>query len=193
MYWNRSNAIGLATASCSQCGGHGLRMNAKPCGCVLRAIFRACYNRFRELATVGPQIGTAALEYTAGSDGRRTYCRKFEEYVADFCLIARRELPEPDEYKAFRYMFLLGADPNVAAARMNLERGAFFHMLYRVEEKLGRAFAETRPYPLYPLDEYFGGPIRKQQIREVRSAFPPMHLRKRRRRDRSRERLPMTA
>ena len=27
--------------------------------------------------------------------------------------------------------------------------------MYRVEEKLGRVFAELAPYPLFPLEEYF--------------------------------------
>jgi len=192
MFWNRSNAIGLATASCSQCRGHGLRDDATPCGCVLRAIFRACYTRFRELATLGPHIGTAALEFSPSPSGSRMYGRKYEEFVADFCLIARRELDEV-EYKLFRYMFVLGADWKLAGARMNLDRGGLFHVVYRIEEKLGRQFAEVEPYPLYPLDEYFGGIVRKRALRERREAFPPMRLRKRRLRDRRRDHLPMTA
>ena len=40
---------------------------------------------------------------------------------------------------------------------MNLDRGEFFHEVYRIQQKLGRAFRELEPYALYPLEEYFGG------------------------------------
>ncbi len=36
-----------------------------------------------------------------------------------------------------------------------MSRGNFFHAVYRIMARLGAAFAETRPYPLYPVDEYF--------------------------------------
>ena len=38
-----------------------------------------------------------------------------------------------------------------------MDRGTFFHSVYRIEHKLGRVFAELEPYALFPLDEYFGG------------------------------------
>ena len=43
-----------------------------------------------------------------------------------------------------------------------MDRGTVFHAIYRIEKKLGRAFAELEPYPLFPLNEYFAGVIRKQ-------------------------------
>jgi hypothetical protein len=43
-----------------------------------------------------------------------------------------------------------------------MERGDFFHAVYRIEQRLGRVFAELEPYALYPLSEYFGGIIRKE-------------------------------
>jgi hypothetical protein len=82
--------------------------------------------------------------------------RKKEEYMADFCLIAQRTLTEL-EYRVLRVYFLLGADWKLASRRMGLDRGSFFHIIYRLEEKLGRAFVETEPYALFPLDDYFGG------------------------------------
>jgi hypothetical protein len=48
---------------------------------------------------------------------------------------------------------------------LKIDRGTFFHTVYRVEEKLGRAFAETEPYALYPLDDYFGGTVRMGQAK----------------------------
>jgi hypothetical protein len=43
-----------------------------------------------------------------------------------------------------------------------MDRGSFFHEVYRIQRKLGRVFRELEPYALYPLDEYFGGSVRKE-------------------------------
>jgi hypothetical protein len=88
-----------------------------------------------------------------------TWGRKDEEYIADFCLVSRRSLDE-SEYRLFRYHFLLGADWKLCCRRLGLERGNFFHAVYRIEQKLGRVFRELEPYSLFPLDEYFQGPSR---------------------------------
>jgi hypothetical protein len=84
--------------------------------------------------------------------------------MADFCLIARRTLDEV-EYPLFRYYFLLGADWKLCSRQLKIDRGNLFHAIYRIERKLGRAFAETEPYPIYPLDEYFGGVVRAKPVR----------------------------
>ena len=76
--------------------------------------------------------------------------------MADFCLVSRRVLDDED-HRLFRYYFLLGADWKLCARQLKMDRGNFFHAIYRIERTLGRAFSEIRPYPLYPLDEYFGG------------------------------------
>src|SRR4051794_27031095 len=190
MQWNRSSAIGLAFSSCSQCGGQGMRVlrrgAERPCDCVFRAIFRACYRRFREYATQGAQAGTVSLECTQGPIGYRMYSRKREEYMADFCVVSRRALND-DDYKIFRYAILLGADWRLCLRRLNTDRGTFFHDLYRMEERLGRYYAEMEPYPLYPLDEYFGGSIRKDCVRARTASLPQPRLRN------PRIRLPLSA
>ena len=84
--------------------------------------------------------------------------------MADFTLIARRVLDE-EEHRLFRIYHLLGADWRLCRRQMNVERGAFFHTLSRIERKVGQAFAETEPYALYPLDEYFGGVTRDEPVR----------------------------
>jgi hypothetical protein len=180
MLWNRSNTIGLASNSCCFCEGLGLRLVYKnhtvPCGCVFRSVFRICMNRFRECTANEGLTGTVSWEYCSGTRGYRTYSRKREEFMADFCLISRRTL-EPAEYQLFRFYFLLGADWKLCAKRLKMERGALFHAIYRIERKLGRAFAETKPYGLFPLDEYFGG-----VHREVPPQVPnplPLSVRKR--------------
>ena len=74
--------------------------------------------------------------------------------MADFCLISRRVLDDY-EHRIFRYHFLLGADWRLCARMLKMDRGNFFHLVYRIQQKLGCAFAETSPYALFPVTEYF--------------------------------------
>src|SRR5579871_406703 len=161
MQWNRSNAIGIAKVSCVFCHGNGTRLSRGrevPCHCAFRAAFRACFNRFRECNAAGARTSTVFWESSGGSKARRFYSRKNEEYLADFCLVIRRLLSDFN-YKLFRYHYLLGADWKLCCRQLKMERGAFFHAIYTIEQQLGRAFAELKPYPLYPTAEYFHGPI----------------------------------
>ena len=189
MQWNRSSAIGLALASCTHCDGHGMRQLRRgaveePCRCVFRAVFRTCYTYFREYAAASEQPGTVSLEFNQGPVGYRMYSMKRAEFAADFCLAARRVLSEL-EHKVFRYTFLLGADWKLCCRYLGVDRGYYYHLVYRVEEKLGRYFAEVEPDPLYPLDEYLGGTVRTSRMR-IQAVPYRMKMRKQ-------ERLPMTA
>lgn len=174
--WDRSNTIALATETCKYCAGSGMRIVYKgtspnrPCNCVFRSIFRACLARFRDCDYSGAHFGTVSWAFCGGPGGRRVYSRKQEEYLADFCLVSRRVLDEAD-YRIFSMYFLAGADWQLVAKRSRMDRGNFFHAIYRIERTLGRAFSELRPYPLYPLDEYFGGAIRKDGEQE-----PPVQI-----------------
>jgi hypothetical protein len=88
---------------------------------------------------------------------------KSEEFIADFELIARRVLGDGTlSYRLFRYHCLLGADWKLCCRQLKMERGEFFHEVYRIQQRLGRAFREIRPYGLFPLDEYFGGVTARQ-------------------------------
>ncbi|MDE3168157.1 MAG: hypothetical protein KGN36_20310 [Acidobacteriota bacterium] len=99
-----------------------------------------------------------------GTRGRgAAYSRKREEYMADFCLISRRVL-DPADHQLFRFHFLLGADWRLCARRLHVERAVLFRSLARIERKLGKAFAETEPYGLFPIDEYFGGVVRDEAV-----------------------------
>jgi hypothetical protein len=132
-----------------------------PCNCVFRAVFRACYARFCECVAKEKHLSRVQVELChGGKDKRITYGRKVEEYIADFCAVSRRSLNEA-EYDVFRFHFLLGADWKLCCWRLKLDRGTFFHLVYRIEQKLGRIFRELQPYSLYPLDEYFGGTTRE--------------------------------
>ena len=129
-----------------------------PCNCVLRSIFRACYARFRECVEKDKQIPRVQLERGPGGAGGRKYfwSRKEEEYIADFCLVSKRSL-DAAEHQLFKLHFLMGADWRLCCGKLNLDKGNFFHTVYRIEQRLGRIFRELEPYALFPLDEYFGG------------------------------------
>jgi hypothetical protein len=163
MEWTRSDTIALAKQSCAQCHGLGLKSNTRgasyPCNCTLRSIFRACYARFPHCVTKEKFMSQASPELIPGHGGRLTWGRKDEEYIADFCLVSKRTLDQ-EEYRIFKFHFLLGADWRLCTRRLNIDRGSFFHAVYRIEQKLGRAFRELEPYCLYPLQEYFHGPRR---------------------------------
>ncbi len=164
--WDRTETIALAKESCTHCHGYGLRRYGRdgsvnvPCNCVLRNIFRACHSRFRYCVSKERHMSHARLERVPGRDGSQSWGRKDEEYIADFSLVSRRILDE-EEYKIFRYHFLLGADWKLCCRQLRMDRGLFFHMIYRIQQKLGRAYRELQPYSLFPLDEYFGGSIKK--------------------------------
>jgi len=163
MEWTRSETVALAKSSCTQCHGLGLRLGRGarlyPCNCVLRAIFRCCLTHFRHCATKEKYMSKISLEFIPGRERNMTWGRKDEEYMADFILVSRRTLDDL-EFKVFKFHFLLGADWKLCCRRLGIDRGNFFHAVYRVQQKLGRVFRELEPYSLFPLDEYFHGPLR---------------------------------
>jgi hypothetical protein len=169
--WNRSETIAIAKESCVQCQGIGLRDSYSrrgldaPCNCVLRNIFRLCYARFRYCVEKEKHVSHARLAIIGGTERRTVWGRRDEEYIADFCLVSRRVL-EDSEYKLFRFHFLLGADWKLCCRQLKMDRGNFFHEIYRIQQKLGRIYRELEPYPLYPLDEYFGGTFKKELAAE---------------------------
>jgi hypothetical protein len=132
-----------------------------PCTCVLRAIFRSCYARFRHCVGKEKYMSRIALEFVPGRERSFNWGRKDEEYIADFVLVSRRTL-EPLDYQIFNYHFLLGADWKLCCRRLGVDRGNYFHAIYRIEESLGRVFRELEPYSLFPLDEYFAGSVRRE-------------------------------
>lgn len=158
--WERSDTIALAAPHCAGCRGLGLRggrqERTQPCNCVLRGIFRACFARFQLIATNEPGVSRISLEANPGQERKTLWGRKDEEFAADFCLVSRRTLNET-EYRIFRFHFLLGADWHLCCRRLKMDRGAFFHAVYRIQQKLGRVFRDLEPYALYPIDEYFNG------------------------------------
>jgi hypothetical protein len=170
MQWNRSEAIGTSSSTCAHCHGEGLRQltrkkhgSSKPCNCTLRGVFRACLAKFRECVEKPKHLSRATLQTCSGKEGYRVWGRKDEEYMADFYLLAKRNLDE-EHFRIFKFHFLLGADWRLCCRRLNMERGNFFHAVYRIQQQLGRVFRETKPFALFPLDEYFGGTIQKDSL-----------------------------
>jgi hypothetical protein len=179
--WSRSDTIALAKESCTQCQGLGLRNYTRreqdaPCNCVLRAIFRACYNRFRHCIEKEKYMSHVRIQIVGANERRQVWGRRDEEYLADFYLVSKRYLDE-EEFRIFRFHFLLGADWKLCARRLKMDRGTFFHTIYKIQQKLGRVFKELQPYALFPLDEYFGGAVRQDFSLEARKVLEmPLRL-----------------
>jgi len=158
MEWTRSETLALAQQSCTFCFGLGLRPAragaSSPCNCVFRAIFRVCYEKFRVCVSKEKHVSRVSLEANRNQTRRSVWGLKDEEYIADFCLVSRRTLSLRD-HRIFRYHYLLGADWKLCCQKLNMDRGAFFHEIYRIEQKLGRVYRELEPHALFPVDEYF--------------------------------------
>jgi hypothetical protein len=119
------------------------------------------------------------MEPAIGRQRNATWGRKDEEFMADFSLMAKRHLDET-EYRIFRFHFILGADWRLCCRRLEMDRGSFFHAVYRIQQTLGRVFRETEPYGLFPVDEYFNGKARGDVDRKTATVIPfpqrPAHL-----------------
>lgn len=175
MEWNRSETLALASAKCATCEGSGFREKTKGdeavCNCVLRAIFRACYDRFVQCANKDLTSSRISLEHATTRDLSGGWSRRNEEYVADFLQVAKKNLTE-EEHKLFRFHFLLGADWRLCCRKLDMEKGNFFHAVYRIQHKLGRVFRNLQPYALYPVRDYFTSGRRDKQFANVVSIRP---------------------
>lgn len=139
--WSEIEVRIASRPQCTRCGGRGFPWrefrDPRPCDCVLREIFRACQRRFAEFQSVGPALG---------------HERRGEEYMADFALVAQRALEHrPELLGLFRFYVLVGAHWEKCADRLGLDRGRFWHAVYRMERLLGRAYRDAG---LYPVGDY---------------------------------------
>jgi hypothetical protein len=147
-------ALSLAKEACSSCNGSGfLEPQHQVCACVWRAIFRICYGRFRYYHQHFVSA-RASLDSCFGTHRASVYGASASEFCSDFELIARRTLPAP-KFAVFNLHFLLGANWRLCTEKLKTDRSSFFHDIYRIEEKLGRAFFHCAPHSLYPLADYF--------------------------------------
>lgn len=158
--WTHELVFGLAQVRCAYCHGVGLNRLGRPCPCVLRAIFRICAKKYLSARDEAGRFSRVTYDLVTRNPAasmrasRKTYSFKAVEYVADFDIIARRVLTE--RQLRILYEHILGDwRARELAPKLGLDRGRFFHEVYRIMANLGRAFAETRPYPLYPVGSYF--------------------------------------
>jgi len=152
-------AVGLSAVSCVTCHGTGWRPGKlgvpRTCECVARAVFRICLRRYDECRTMQGGSHGVCYEQSSGPVPVRFHGMRREEYMADVELAARRVLL-PEEWTLFRLHMLFKLDWRACSRIVHLDRGMFFHSVYRVETKLGMAFAGLKPYSLLPA-EYFKG------------------------------------
>ena len=139
----------LARHRCASCVGTGRSARAI-CNCVHRTVFRGC---LRQYHGAGWYLDGVSYGYGCGIGIRSA------EYRADFWLIARRHL-DPLRWRVFEAHFLRRMQWRECCRELRMDRGTFFHAVYRIEQRLGRVFRELRPYALFPADVYFGNPDR---------------------------------
>ena len=161
--WDREMCLALAKTSCAYC--HGLGSTTvygryeTLCRCVLRKVFRLCLLKYRELQCGYGSMHSVRYDLVPAKNtgNRAMYSRPKQEFVADFEIIAKRIFAASSkEYQVFQLYFLAGQDWKVCTRVVGIDRGNFFHMVYKVEECLGRAYFEVRPHSLYPTADYFG-------------------------------------
>lgn len=114
-------------------------------------------------------MNTVQWQYCRGNSRGRMYSLKGSEYIADFTLVVKRVLGRPVDREIFRLHFLDGLDWRSCCRLIGIDRGNFFHAIYRIEQRAGRALAEVKPYPLYPLREYFSPMPMEVRTREYRA------------------------
>ncbi len=180
MEWTRSDTLGIANHSCVRCHGLGLaggRLSSKdPCNCVLRSIFRICFEKFYNVATQERRMSQVTLDGAGPQCRKVVWGRKDEEYIADFLGLAKRSLDE-EEHRIFRMHYLLGANWRMCCERLAIDKGQFFHSIYRIEQRLGRVMKETKPYSLYPVDEYYSGvKVEHKAVVRVMERKPAMQV-----------------
>lgn len=164
--YTRSDDIALADSHCAVCDGVGqvpTKWGIDTCPCVHRTVFQICLNKWRtivDLEQMEQKTSTAVHRTSDGKSSSMSFGRPREEYVADFEALAKRTLDARGMF-ILRCHLLYGAPWFEVAPKLGLNKGNFYHEVYRVRAKLGRVFRDVRPYPLYPLDEYFGGTTRR--------------------------------
>lgn len=160
----------LAHPSCALCEGTGFRDTESQtvCRCVHREVFRVCLAKVRECSQKEHSVFVCKQSHPAVGN-RRAVLFSFppSEFIADFCNVAKRALSSA-EHQVFRFRYLLGADWKMCCTRLQMNRAKFFVICEAIESKLGQRFAELEPYPLYPVEGYFG-----PSARQVMPCVPP--------------------
>lgn len=156
MIWTRKHTIGIAPTNCSACFGEGLvrRHNrVKPCECVLRRIFDLCTTfYFQAEVILEGHINTTRIPHAPewGPDQR---LQQLADYRADYLAVTRRALRCPELRSIWHRYFLLSTPWQA------FNRGKdVFHDIYKIKRIAGRAYAELKPFALYPVEDYLTVP-----------------------------------
>lgn len=161
VHWTPDVCWTMAKPSCRMCWGSGVcpswGRTQRPCRCVYRRVFSQCLHEYQRIAS---ETGASTAQLWR-NEGRRTgarpargWHRPAENFRADFELLARRAL-SAEQWRVFRLMFLSGHRPMEIFAQQKLSRGRGFHERYKIMEILGQVYAETRPYGLWPIADYY--------------------------------------
>jgi hypothetical protein len=160
----------LANPHCSICFGFGItpgrplaagQVAKVLCRCVRRRIFHIILNRIHVIreSESFTQVTYKTVEYRAY--GAKSLAGSFLvygilnlEFIADFESLAHRTLSQI-ELPVFRLHYLEEKNYKVCTQLLRLSRGNFFHICYRIEEKLGLSATTLTPYPLFPISDYF--------------------------------------
>lgn len=154
--WDYSDTIGAARASCTWCGGLGRTDGGNVCNCVLREAFRACRAKYRWIRNTPRCAGVTLEHLPRGLHGgpRFYYSRADEEFAAAFGIAGMRALGGDERLRGvFRLHVLEEREWTGCVKRLRIDRGSFWHYVYRVQELAGRSY---RDEGLYPLSAYFG-------------------------------------
>lgn len=157
--WKVGETLAMASPRCTQCRGLGVRPSwgkqQRVCECVYRRVFRAC---LREYEFIRERSVCYQAEFMRREDkaGRTSagFHRPKEDFACDFELMARRAL-SPREQRLFRMHFQRRLEWQQCAPVLGMDRGTFYHAVYRIERILGWVYSEVKPYPLFPPADYY--------------------------------------
>ena len=173
------DGLPMAENGCAYCYGLGALSMYKPtarlCKCVHRNTFTACLAHYHAIEDKAGSwdLANPRIEVSSGNGGSGfAYAIPMLEYRADFEGTCRKALAgRCTELAVFEAYHLAGDDyksATVSSARKTgiaLNRGMFFHAVYRIEEICGAALRSTRPHALFPLDSYYSARVvRPSQI-----------------------------
>jgi hypothetical protein len=148
-----SRAGDMADRGCFQCGGLGILRGAV-CRCVWTAMFRECNSWFRRYVEIDHGAGSVQYGRPQGPQNTRAYGMRSAEYIADFLHLATTHLPTIRLRAVFTARYVLGADAKMVMRRYKLPRWEYYRIIGEIESTLGRAFALTQPYPIWPPQGY---------------------------------------
>jgi hypothetical protein len=148
----RGLALSLGQIYCAACHGTGQtqgRANLQVlCQCVKRQVFRIVFKCYLRL---DGQPATPQYELTKNG---MIYGLPGIEFRADFESTALRVLTE-EEHRIYRYHFLLEADWRLCCRKLRMDRGTFFHAVYRIQQKMGAELLAMQPASMFPTSNYF--------------------------------------